>query len=120
MFARRHLHWIIALLLPLMVVRGLLPAGYMPVVERGEIRMALCSDGLQLSTDTQHSGKHRVPGSGGDCPFAHTAASAPLPAALELPPVSSIGGSPSDTRSAQQPARVIPRAQRPRGPPDLH
>jgi hypothetical protein len=117
MFARRHLHWIIALLLPLMVVRGLLPAGYMPVAERGEIRMALCSGGLQLPGGAGDSGDHRLPGGNGDCLFAHSAASAPPPAIIALDSSAFSSETSLATPLAQQRASVIPRAQSSRGPP---
>lgn len=115
---RRRLHLLIALLLPLMVVRGLLPAGFMPVAQGGELRMALCSDGLQLPSDGQTSGDH-APGSGGDCLFAHAATSAPPPSIISLTPFGLVEGSTVHTPRAQQAPGVIPRAQSSRGPPVL-
>lgn len=64
----------IALLLPLLTLRALLPGGFMPVVDAGELRIVTCADGLQLPTgDTGHSDS-----SGDDnCPFAHANLNAP-------------------------------------------
>jgi hypothetical protein len=66
---------LLALLLPLIVLRALLPAGFMPVIEDGELRIVMCSDGLQIDTGaTDDTG----PSHGGDnCPFAHAAVNAP-------------------------------------------
>jgi hypothetical protein len=118
MIARRHLHLLIALLLPLMVMRGMLPAGYMPVAEGGELRMALCSDGLQLSGENGHD-NHPLPGSSGDCLFAHAAASGPPPIIIALAAPEFVEARSSESSAAQQTASVIPRAQSSRGPPTL-
>jgi hypothetical protein len=75
--ARRHIHLLIALLLPLMVMRGMLPAGYMPVADGGAIKMALCSDGLQQPSGDGDTDNRHLPGSNGDCLFAHAASIAP-------------------------------------------
>ncbi|HMA11998.1 MAG TPA: hypothetical protein VKO83_08925 [Steroidobacteraceae bacterium] len=119
MIARRHLHLLIALLLPLMVMRGMLPAGYMPVAEGGVLKMALCSDGLKLPSDNGGQDHHRLPGSSGDCLFAHAAASAPPPSIVALPAPGFTGGQSTGIPAAQQAASVIPRAQSSRGPPAL-
>jgi hypothetical protein len=115
--ARRHLHLLIALLLPLMVMRGMLPAGYMPVAEDGVFRMALCSDGLQQPGQSDPD-KHQLPGSSGDCLFAHAAA-APPPSIIAVAAPEFVGAQSTEVSAAQQTANVIPRAQSPRGPPAL-
>ncbi len=70
--SRRHL--LIALLLPVLVMRALLPGGLMPVVEAGELRIVMCADGLQMPTgDSGHPGSE----DGNDCPFAHASLNAP-------------------------------------------
>lgn len=119
MISRRHLHLLIALLLPLMVVRGLLPTGYMPLAENGVLKMALCSDGLQRPSDAGNNDNHPLPGSNGDCLFAHAAASAPPPSLLALPAPLVVAGQAPESAAAQQTATVIPRAQSQRGPPAL-
>jgi hypothetical protein len=80
--ARRHLHLLIALLLPLMVVRGLLPAGYMAAAEGGKLRIVMCSAGLPPAStpDDRGSGDHSVPDPG-HCVFAHAATLVPPPQA---------------------------------------
>lgn len=117
--ARRHLHLLIALLLPLMVMRGMLPAGYMPVAEGGVLKMALCSDGLRLPAGSGDNGNHQLPGSSGDCLFAHAAASAPPPSSIAVAAPAFADAQSVETRAAQQAASVIPRAQSSRGPPAL-
>jgi hypothetical protein len=115
--ARRHIHLLIALLLPLMVMRGMLPAGYMPVSEGGVVKMALCSDGLQLPAGNGDKDNHRLPGSNGDCLFAHAAASAPPPSSIALDAPAFVDTQSPEFFTAQQAASLIPRAQSPRGPP---
>lgn len=86
MITRRLTRRCIALLLPLMVLRALLPAGYMPAVEHGQWRMVMCSAGLQLPAahHTDHQPIPDHPGSGhsgspdGGCPFASAAQTAPV------------------------------------------
>jgi hypothetical protein len=116
--ARRHLHLLIALLLPLMVMRGMLPVGYMPVAEGGAFKMALCSDGLQLPGESDQD-NHKLPGSGGDCLFAHATASAPPPSIIALAAPEFMDTRSTGPSAAQQTAGVIPRAQSSRGPPAL-
>jgi hypothetical protein len=111
---RRHLHLVIALLLPLMVLRGLLPAGFMPAVRNGELRITMCSDGLQTGTRTpQHPDQHIRDDA---CPFAVAATLAPPPAveALRFTVESAHSTQPPALRS--RPAQP-PRRPAARGPP---
>jgi hypothetical protein len=117
--ARRHLHLLIALLLPLMVMRGMLPVGYMPVAEGGEFRMALCSDGLQLPGDKGQD-NHPLPGSGGDCLFGHAANAAPTALVMVtaiLPP--ELVHFVSAESAPLPPATGPPRLAAARAPPDM-
>jgi hypothetical protein len=75
--ARRHIHLLIALLLPLMVMRGMLPAGYMPMADGGEFKITMCSEGLQQPPGDGDTDNRHLPGSNGDCLFAHAANLAP-------------------------------------------
>lgn len=78
--SRRRLHLMITLLLPLMALRALLPAGYMPVSEDGQLRIVMCSQGMaQPDPAGADHGKasHQLPPGTGDCPFAHAPASVP-------------------------------------------
>ena len=77
MISRRRIRTGLAVLLPLMVLRALLPSGYMPVAEDGRLRIVMCSAGLTLPDDTHGDEDHRLPGANGDCLFAHAAAAAP-------------------------------------------
>lgn len=80
MITRRHLRRVLALLLPLMVLRALLPAGYMPAAHDGGLRIVMCSAGLALPAGDHdnNSGEGNQPAAGSDdCPFAHAAISAP-------------------------------------------
>jgi len=89
--SRRHLHLLIALLLPLMVMRGLLPAGYMAVADDGELRIVMCSAGLAPGGDNAPASDSDDPrpADAGTCLFAHGATVAPpvqQSVALAAPP----------------------------------
>jgi hypothetical protein len=116
---RRHLHLFIALLLPLMVMRSLLPAGFMPVAENGQIRMVLCSAGLQLPAGDHDSGDHRLPGSGGDCLFAHASTTAPPPVVFAAPAPVPATVDVVAAASLPRTADTLLRSQSARGPPAL-
>lgn len=83
---------LITLLLPLLAVRMLVPAGFMPVVEGGELRLALCPQGMQFHgpghADADHAGADHGGAHHGDtddapradmgkCPFAGVAFAVP-------------------------------------------
>lgn len=70
--SRRRL--LIALLLPVLALRVLLPAGFMPVVEAGELRIVMCAEGLQGQPG---DGGHPATEDGNNCPFAHASLNAP-------------------------------------------
>src|SRR5262245_57272805 len=92
---RRRLQLVLALLLPLLALRALLPVGYMPVADAHGLHLTLCNPdrtgGTMPHHDTAHhdaahhgSGHqdpshHGHPGSHSDCPFAHAAFNAPPP-----------------------------------------
>lgn len=79
MIARRHLHLLIALMLPLMVLRGMLPAGYMAVADGGKLRVVMCSAGLVQPGDDASAPDSNDPrqADSGSCLFAHAATVAP-------------------------------------------
>lgn len=124
MLTRRHTRQIIALLLPLMVLRAFLPAGFMPVAGQGELRIVMCSEGIQApSTTARDDGAngHQLPsGSSGDCAFAHAATSAP-PTQTVVAIIAPL----RETRflsfvaTTLPPATGPPRATAARGPPAL-
>lgn len=122
---RRRLHLVIALLLPLMVLRAMLPAGYMPVTENGMLRIAMCSDGLYSAANdpsgdsTTDSGNHELPAGSGDCAFANAAAGAPPPAELlSVVAIASDAGAVL-ARAAPTHSVSIVRVQSARGPPAI-
>jgi hypothetical protein len=116
--SRRHLHLVIALLLPLMVLRAMLPAGYMPVAENGTLRIAMCSDGFQPAA-TDQSGDHQLPSNSGDCPFANAAVNAPPPAVSQS--IVTIESDAGTAPAIAAPARSVSivRVQSARGPPSF-
>jgi len=77
--SRRRIRGWIALLLPLMVLRALLPAGYMPVASDGELRIVMCSAGLELIGDhgRNHGQDDGTQAQQASCPFGHAAMLAP-------------------------------------------
>jgi hypothetical protein len=118
------MHLVIALLLPLMVLRAMLPAGYMPVTENGTLRIAMCSDGIYPAAAGQESdpstgGDHDVPPDSGNCAFANAIAHAPPPATSQAIALilSDAGAIPAN--AAPSGADSLVRVQSARGPPAL-
>ena len=118
MISRHRLRLVIALLLPLMVLRGLLPAGYMADVRNGELRIVMCSAGLAVLGDDH--GKH--PQGSTDCPFAlaHAAVIAPplQPLLALLAPAPALRFT-SFAGAVLPPSTGPPRTTLVRGPPAL-
>jgi hypothetical protein len=72
---RRSKRLWIALLLPLLALRAMLPAGHMPVATDGELHIVMCSSGLAVQSG---SGTGDRPALEDDsCLFAHAASFAP-------------------------------------------
>jgi hypothetical protein len=117
------MHLVIALLLPLMVLRAMLPAGYMPVAENGTLRIAMCSDGIYRAATDHNSDKsgsgHEQSSASGSCAFANAVVSAPPPAALQFIVAIAVdaGTIPAST-APTRPASIV-RVQSARGPPSL-
>jgi hypothetical protein len=122
--SRRHKRFVIALLLPLMVLRAMLPAGFMPVAENGVLRIALCSDGLYPAVidqgkDHEHGGNHKLPSDSGNCPFANAAANAPPPVTTPiLLRIDSDAGAILAPATPVSAASIV-RVQSARGPPSI-
>jgi hypothetical protein len=115
--SRRRAVAFIWLLLPLMVLRAWLPAGYMPVAGEAGMRLVLCSGaildpaagGTPATTDAHDADL--------SCPFAHAPALAP-PLDFSLAPAFTrvvAPGAASPTLSQQ--TTGPPRANPARGPP---
>jgi hypothetical protein len=119
--SRRRLHLLIALLLPLMVVRGMLPAGYMASAEGGKLRIVMCSAGL-APADTRggtDSGDQTVPDPG-HCLFAHAATLVPpVQAQLATVAVPETVQFSSLESTTLPPATGPPRTAAARAPPAL-
>jgi hypothetical protein len=78
--SRRRLHLVLTLLLPLLTLRALLPAGFMVSAAADGPRIVMCSEGLAAWSAAAEDSRHPQPAaSGGDCLFALSAASAPPP-----------------------------------------
>ncbi len=113
MTSRRHLRPFIALLLPLLALRALLPPGYMPLAGADGPRIVMCGTGLSttLSTAAGDHPHHRLPASGNDCPFAHAAVHAPPPqlatlGSVAFPQIRFIGVSVEGLPFAAGPPRI--------------
>lgn len=117
---RRHLHLAIALLLPLMVLRALLPAGYMPVAGDGAPRLVMCSGGFAALSGDSDGTDESLPQIAQNCLFAHASSAAPPPArvVVSVLPLSQF----TAKTQAAAPFHItsIQRAQGPRGPPAFH
>lgn len=124
MISRRHTRLIIALLLPLMVLRALLPAGFMPVAEDGALRMAMCSDGLYPTTADHHghpspAGDEQQSSGSGSCPFALAAVNAAPPALTQIVARLDIDSGAASSAIAPVIVAATVRAQSARGPPSF-
>jgi hypothetical protein len=107
--SRRRIHLLLTLLLPLMALRALLPAGYMVSATDHGARVVMCSGGFaSLDTPAGDTG-HQQPASYDDCAFAHAAYSAPPPQMVALAIVPTF-----DVRFVSQTADQLPPAT---GPP---
>lgn len=114
--SRRHL--LIALLLPLLALRALLPAGFMPTADADGLRLVMCSDGLVPATNDHDEGAPGLAWDAGDCPFALSALLAPAvePASGSLIPfLMFLDAAPAAT--TLPPATGPPRQTTARGPP---
>jgi hypothetical protein len=114
----RHIRLIIALLLPLMVLRAMLPTGFMPVTENGELRIVMCSVGLSTGS-TAADADQKLPSNAGDCVFAHAAVDAPPLAALQIIAVSDSYLAAASVHAASIRIATILRTQSSRGPPPI-
>jgi hypothetical protein len=122
--SRRHMHLVIALLLPLMVLRVMLPNGYMPVAGNGTLRIAMCSDGLYPAATDQvieqaPGGAHDLPADSGNCVFANAAVHAPPPAITQSIVTTLFDAGIIPASAAPTHAASIVRVQSARGPPSL-
>ena len=118
------MHLVIALLLPLMVLRAMLPDGYMPVAGSGTLRIVMCSDGLYPAASDPVSeqtpgGEHELPADSGNCVFANAAVHAPPPAITQPLVTILFDAGIFPASAAPTHAASIVRVQSARGPPSL-
>ena len=117
---RRRLQFTIHWLLPLLVLRLMLPSGIMPAYELQGIKLVFCSGLVQLpQDDLGHSGQPSSAHSDVLCPFAAAAAPAPLPEkfGVSLALAAAGPGAPLSIRSHS--SEVPLRHTAPRGPPSF-
>lgn len=111
----------VLLVLTMLIVRAVVPAGYMLATEGGHTGIVLCDAGLPPA---HHAGHHH-PGTGhthGDptCPYAQSAGPAPLPALPVLAARAAAGDYLLPQSLAQQSSPFGPeRRQSPRAPPHI-
>lgn len=112
--SRRHL--LIALLLPLLALRALLPTGYMAEAQAGEFRLVMCAEGLHLPQD---SDGQDPAGENGLCLFAHAAQAAVPAAPFVVPAAPDVAPALPGIGHLLAPTTGPPRAELARGPPSF-
>lgn len=114
----RHLA---GLLLALLALRALVPAGFMAAPSADGLQMAFCESGAAGGLHHGHAPGHGHSSAADPaCPFAQSAGPAPLPAVPALagePPRHAFEPAAPGARAAIPPGP--PRQQTPRGPPRL-
>lgn len=121
----------LALVLPSLLLRGLIPVGFMPMAEGGHLDIALCPGTVDVATfiaasrDAQahhhHQGHQHGPGHQDHrspaCPYALSGSAMPMPALLTqaIPAVRT--EEPRQIAATGFFVSAIERAQLPRGPP---
>jgi hypothetical protein len=74
------MYLVLTLLMPLLTLRALLPAGYMVSGASDGPRIVLCSEGFAALHAPANDPRHdQLPAAGDDCPFALATAHAPPP-----------------------------------------
>jgi len=132
MKAMRHIgipRWATLLVLGLLFLRALVPAGFMLAPVDGSLALVLC-DAERSAGELQHQ-HHHHPGhddaahhegahSDPTCPYAQSAGPAPLPTVPALASAATFDQSVAPTAVTQTHLRFGPtRQQTPRGPPSL-
>ena len=122
----RGRRWWARALLPLLLLRALIPAGFMPATSAGSLALVFCEPAALAAgphAGAHHHG-HEDAGHAGhaasaECPFAQSAAPA-LPSLAALPPVQpQIADAPSAVREQPALPSVPLRHAAARGPPAL-
>ncbi|MCX7056898.1 MAG: hypothetical protein NTZ79_06810 [Proteobacteria bacterium] len=113
--------WVVAMVLPLLALRALVPAGFMAAPVAGAIQIVFCEPGAMAGHHHPgHDAGHQSTVADPTCPFAQSAGPAPLPSIPVLAADSAPSGvEPILTVSQTAPASGPERQQTPRGPPTL-
>jgi hypothetical protein len=117
----------LAWLLPLIVIRALVPVGFMPAWEHGALRMVLCEpDGLMAAAGQPPHHHHHAGAPAdrpshhhahGECPFGQSTGPALLPALTPLATAYTVIALHPAAVTSVADRRIPPRYQAPRGPP---
>ena len=131
-FSTRRRQWLLAgLVLPVLVLRALIPVGYMPVSDRGGIHIDFCPGeaqppGVLTAQSPAHHHHHGGADHGAPAPESHAPCLFALSASPAFAPAVAVAAviPPAATAPAESPAHrvyvpAIVRAQSPRGPPQL-
>lgn len=122
--------WIAGLLLPAILFRALIPAGFMPAIDSdGALRLQFCPGADLAVADTRPAHAHHHHGSSGDsgtaghgqllCPFAAAAGPAPLPTLTALVIAPDCNQPVMNRPVSRDTIPTIIRTQSPRAPPRL-
>jgi len=115
MTSPRHLR-LLLLVLPLVLARMVLPAGFMPMVQDGEVRLAFCGSLMALPGEDGSQADPQPLDGNDHCPFAQPAM-ALLPVLPVEPPSVPVVVPPPAAAVQFQPATGPPRALGSRAPP---
>ena len=123
---QRRTWWVVALLAALLL-RALIPAGFMPAIGSGSLALVFCEPGAEVaagSPSSHHHTGHDGAGQGkhsasSECPFAQSAAPS-LPTLAAVPPAHPLIGHVPALRREDSALRSVPlRYAAARGPPQL-
>jgi hypothetical protein len=114
---------VLALLLPALMFRAAIPAGYMPTVSAGQVSLVMCSavdvTAVTGSNSGGTTGRHNPDNARGSslCHFAASTALAPLPESGWSAWLDVATGFRARVNAIEVHAPAVVRAQSPRGPP---
>ncbi len=103
----RRNRWLAWLILPLLLSRALVPAGFMLAAADGSLAVVLCESGPGHAVHAGHGHHHpgRPHASDPTCPFAQSAGAAPLPT---LPALAAQSLAPTASPVAAREQRLAP------------
>ena len=120
---RTRLLCLIAFVLPVLLLRAAIPAGFMAASIDGTLQIVLCQPGLMAGGHHHHQHLDSTPSPSDvdpTCPYAQSAGPALMPTLPVLPAVATLHRlEPTAATTQTQLAYGPPRQQSPRGPPTL-